>query len=133
MNLETARLGPRLVGALGIPAKCCPPFAIERCSYLWRRNCRLSGGRSTFQYAGSGGINRLLWWGKPVLRWGVAKNTYGTGSFMLMHTGEHPVPSPSGLLTTVAYGLQPGRCCYALEGSMPSPAQQCNGYAIIWV
>ena len=40
---------------------------------------------------------------------GEAKNTYGTGSFLLMNTGDEPVPSHSGLLTTVAYGLEPGQ------------------------
>ncbi len=48
---------------------------------------------------------------------GEAKNTYGTGCFMLLNTGAEPVPSTSGLLTTVAYGL-PGEVAYALEGSI---------------
>ncbi len=48
---------------------------------------------------------------------GDAKNTYGTGCFMLLNTGSEPVPSASGLLTTVAYGL-PSGTTYALEGSI---------------
>jgi len=59
---------------------------------------------------------------------GEAKNTYGTGSFMLMNTGERPVPSPSGLLTTVAYGLEQGKCHYALEGSIAI-----TGAAVQWL
>ncbi|NLG28408.1 MAG: glycerol kinase, partial [Chloroflexi bacterium] len=59
---------------------------------------------------------------------GEAKNTYGTGSFMLINTGERPVPSASGLLTTVAYGLAPGRCSYALEGSIAI-----TGAAVQWL
>ncbi len=59
---------------------------------------------------------------------GEAKNTYGTGSFMLMNTGERPVPSASGLLTTVAYGFEPGRCTYALEGSVAV-----TGAAVQWL
>ncbi len=47
---------------------------------------------------------------------------------MLLNTGERPVPSPSGLLTTVAYGLEPGRCCYALEGSIAI-----TGAAVQWL
>jgi glycerol kinase len=49
---------------------------------------------------------------------GEAKNTYGTGCFMLLNTGEQIVPSKSGLLTTVAYSLRPGQATFALEGSI---------------
>ena len=59
---------------------------------------------------------------------GEAKNTYGTGSFLLMNTGDDPVSSPSGLLTTVAYGLEPGKCSYALEGSIAV-----TGAAVQWL
>lgn len=59
---------------------------------------------------------------------GDAKNTYGTGSFMLMNTGERPVPSPSGLLTTVAYQLSGQPCHYALEGSIAI-----TGAAVQWL
>ena len=47
----------------------------------------------------------------------MAKNTYGTGCFMLMNTGEKAVASKSGLLTTIAWGLN-GKVSYALEGSV---------------
>src|SRR5512142_154561 len=49
---------------------------------------------------------------------GEAKNTYGTGCFMLLNTGEKPIPSNSGLLTTLAYKLGQKRAVYALEGSV---------------
>jgi glycerol kinase len=49
---------------------------------------------------------------------GEAKNTYGTGCFLLMNTGETPVASTSGLVTTVAYQLGEQKACYALEGSI---------------
>ncbi|MEJ7144566.1 FGGY-family carbohydrate kinase, partial [Staphylococcus capitis] len=55
------------------------------------------------------------------------KNTYGTGGFMLMNTGEAPVKSESGLLTTIAYGLD-GKVNYALEGSI-----FVSGSAIQWL
>ncbi len=48
---------------------------------------------------------------------GLAKNTYGTGCFLLLHTGERPVPPPAGLLATIA-ARQDGRLTYALEGSV---------------
>ncbi len=59
---------------------------------------------------------------------GEAKNTYGTGNFMLLNTGTSPVPSKSGLLTTAAYGLEQGKCVYALEGSIAI-----TGAAIQWL
>jgi glycerol kinase len=58
---------------------------------------------------------------------GEAKNTYGTGCFMLLNTGPKPVPSESGLLTTVAYGLSEGTT-YALEGSIAI-----TGAAVQWL
>jgi glycerol kinase len=58
---------------------------------------------------------------------GEAKNTYGTGCFMLLNTGAEPVPSRSGLLTTVAYGLPQGTT-YALEGSIAV-----TGAAVQWL
>jgi glycerol kinase len=55
--------------------------------------------------------------GQTCYRPGEAKNTYGTGCFLLAHTGARPVPSPSGLLTTIAYSL-PKDVAFALEGSI---------------
>ncbi|MGB9879509.1 MAG: glycerol kinase GlpK [Anaerolineae bacterium] len=59
---------------------------------------------------------------------GEAKNTYGTGCFMLLNIGGDIVLSQSGLLTTVAYGFEPGRCTYALEGSIAI-----TGAAVQWL
>jgi len=56
--------------------------------------------------------------GQACFRPGEAKNTYGTGCFLLMHTGETPVQSMAGLLTTVAYKFGDAPACYALEGSV---------------
>ena len=59
---------------------------------------------------------------------GEAKNTYGTGNFMLLNTGDRPVPSSSGLLTTVAYVLGGSGAVYALEGSVAV-----TGSAVQWL
>jgi glycerol kinase len=56
--------------------------------------------------------------GQTCFKPGEAKNTYGTGCFLLMNTGEKPIPSKHGLLTTVAYKLGTRPVCYALEGSI---------------
>lgn len=59
---------------------------------------------------------------------GIAKNTYGTGSFVMLHTGERIVRSAHGLLATVALGLASGRATYALEGSIFT-----TGAAVAWL
>jgi glycerol kinase len=56
--------------------------------------------------------------GQACFRPGEAKNTYGTGCFLLMNTGEKPIASTAGLVTTVAYQVGKEKACYALEGSI---------------
>ncbi|HHY93375.1 MAG TPA: glycerol kinase GlpK [Firmicutes bacterium] len=67
--------------------------------------------------AGDAGDQQAALFGQACYQPGMAKNTYGTGCFMLMNTGEKAVPSKSGLLTTIAWGVN-GRVEYALEGSI---------------
>jgi len=67
--------------------------------------------------AGIAGDQQAALFGQACSRAGMAKNTYGTGCFMLMHTGERPVASRHNLLTTVAWRID-GRTDYALEGSV---------------
>ncbi|UQW97917.1 glycerol kinase GlpK [Rummeliibacillus sp. G93] len=67
--------------------------------------------------AGAAGDQQAALFGQACFEPGMAKNTYGTGCFMLMNTGEKPVPSKHGLLTTIAWGLN-GKVEYALEGSI---------------
>ena len=67
--------------------------------------------------AGIAGDQQAALFGQACFEKGMAKNTYGTGCFMLMNTGETPVKSESGLLTTLAWGLD-GKVEYALEGSI---------------
>jgi glycerol kinase len=59
---------------------------------------------------------------------GEAKNTYGTGNFMLLNTSSHPVPSTSGLITTIGYSLKGADTAYALEGSVAD-----TGSAVQWL
>ena len=67
--------------------------------------------------AGITGDQQAALFGQACFEVGTAKNTYGTGCFMLMNTGEKPQFSENGLLTTIAYGLD-GKVFYALEGSV---------------
>ena len=68
--------------------------------------------------AGDLGDQQAALFGQTCYQPGEAKNTYGTGCFMLLNTGEKPVPSKSGLLTTLAYKIGTQKAVYALEGSI---------------
>lgn len=74
-------------------------------------------GGALIPIAGAAGDQQAALFGQACFTRGMAKNTYGTGCFLLMNTGEAPVVSEHGLLTTIAWGLQ-GRITYALEGSI---------------
>ncbi len=67
--------------------------------------------------AGAAGDQQSALFGQTCFRAGEAKNTYGTGCFLLMNTGEMPVSSKNGLVTTIAWGID-GKVVYALEGSI---------------
>ena len=67
--------------------------------------------------SGAAGDKQAALFGQTCFNQGEAKNTYGTGCFMLMNTGENPVYSNNGLVTTIAWGLD-GKVNYALEGSI---------------
>ena len=67
--------------------------------------------------AGAAGDQQSALFGQTCFQAGEAKNTYGTGCFLLMNTGEKPVFSENGLVTTIAWGLD-GKVNYALEGSI---------------
>jgi len=71
----------------------------------------------TIPIAGIAGDQQAALFGQACFEKGMAKNTYGTGCFMLMNTGQQPQFSKNGLLTTIAYGLD-GKVHYALEGSV---------------
>ena len=67
--------------------------------------------------AGAAGDQQSALFGQTCFEKGDAKNTYGTGCFLLMNTGENPVFSENGLVTTIAWGIN-GKITYALEGSV---------------
>lgn len=74
-------------------------------------------GGALIPISGVAGDQHAALFGQGCFESGMAKNTYGTGCFMLMNTGEKPVRSKSGLLTTIAWGMD-GSVSYALEGSI---------------
>ena len=81
------------------------------------RDCRISFFWQQVPIAGVAGDQQAALFGQACYESGMAKNTYGTGCFMLMNTGEKAVKSKHGLLTTIAWGIN-GKVEYALEGSI---------------
>ncbi|HEX8893222.1 MAG TPA: glycerol kinase GlpK, partial [Terriglobales bacterium] len=114
MNLETVAWDPEMLGIFGIPAAMLPE--ITSSSEVYGQVAR--GPLAGVPLAGDLGDQQAALVGQTCFEPGQAKNTYGTGNFLLLNTDREPVPSKCGLLTTVAYrfGDQPAH--YALEGSI---------------
>lgn len=106
---------PRLLDELGIPASLLPTVCSSSEVYGTTDTGMFAGAR--IPIAGIAGDQQSALFGQACFDKGMVKNTYGTGCFLLMNTGETPVPSRSGLLTTIAWGLN-GRVEYALEGAI---------------
>ncbi len=114
MNLETLDWDDELLAALGIPRQILPPIASSAEVYGAAQLDSLAG----VPIAGILGDQQAALVGQTCFQSGQAKNTYGTGCFLLMNTGEKPVPSKCGLITTVAYKFGDQPAAYALEGSI---------------
>jgi glycerol kinase len=114
MNLATLAWDDELLTAFEIPRACLPRIVPSSQVYGEASVPALQGVR----IAGILGDQQAALVGQTCLRPGEAKNTYGTGCFLLMNTGENAVPSTAGLVTTVAYQLGNERAAYALEGSV---------------
>ena len=113
MNLATLDWDPELLDSLAIPREILPE--IRSSSEIYATATGILAG---VPVAGDLGDQQAALFGQTCLDVGDAKNTYGTGCFMLLNTGHAIVPSRHGLLTTVAYRLGRDRPVYALEGSV---------------
>ena len=99
-------------------------FEIPKCMLPQVRSCSEIYGYTSEEYfggriaiAGAAGDQQSALFGQQCFTPGSVKNTYGTGGFLLMNTGEKPIPSENGLVTTIGWGLD-GKITYALEGSV---------------
>ena len=115
MDISTCRFDPELLDIWGIPAALLPEI---RSSSEVYGHAHSSTELSGVPIAGILGDQQAATFGQVAFEAGESKNTYGTGNFLIVNTGEKPVTSRNGLLTTIAYqlGTQPPR--YALEGSI---------------
>ncbi len=118
MNLETLEWDPELLNSLGIPHQVLPNIVPSSDPQSWGRTSKDGPFKCAIPVCGDLGDQQAALVGQACFLPGEAKNTYGTGCFMLLNTGEDIVHSKSGLLTTVAYRLGQNPPIYALEGSV---------------
>ncbi|HIW43118.1 MAG TPA: glycerol kinase GlpK [Candidatus Mediterraneibacter vanvlietii] len=113
-NINTLQWDDDILKELGIPKSLLPTPMPSSCIYGETDPSFLGG---PIPIAGAAGDQQAALFGQTCFAPGEAKNTYGTGCFLLMNTGEKPVFSDNGLVTTIAWGLD-GKVNYALEGSI---------------
>ncbi|MEA4944464.1 MAG: glycerol kinase GlpK [Propionicimonas sp.] len=115
MDLRTLQWDPEIAADMTIPMSMLPEIKSSAEVYGYGRPEGLLGG---IPIAGDLGDQQAATFGQACFEPGMAKNTYGTGCFMIMNTGEEIVPSKNGLLTTVCYKIGDSKPIYALEGSI---------------
>ena len=113
-NITTLQWDDEILKELDIPKCMLPEVRPSSCIYGMTDPSFLGG---SIPVAGAAGDQQAALFGQTCFNPGEAKNTYGTGCFLLMNTGEKPVFSRNGLVTTIAWGLN-GKINYALEGSI---------------
>lgn len=113
-NINTLEWDDEILQELQIPKTMLPEVKPSSCIY-GEADPGFFGG--PIPIGGAAGDQQAALFGQTCFRPGEAKNTYGTGCFLLMNTGEKPVFSDNGLVTTIAWGLD-GKVNYALEGSI---------------
>ena len=113
-NIKTLSWDPEILALLDIPASMLPEVKPSSMVY-GETDPSYFGG--PIPIGGAAGDQQAALFGQTCFEPGDAKNTYGTGCFLLMNTGETPVFSENGLVTTIAWGLD-GKVNYALEGSI---------------
>ena len=115
MNLDTLTWNEDIANDMGIPLSMLPEIRSSSEVYGTGREGGMVPG---VPIAGILGDQQAATFGQACFEVGMAKNTYGTGNFMLINTGTEPVPSKNGLLTTVCYKIGDQPTVYALEGSI---------------
>ena len=124
-NIHDLKWDDELLEILDIPKRMLPE--VKESSEIYAKTIDYHFFGQEVPIAGIAGDQQAALFGQACFDRGDVKNTYGTGGFMLMNTGEEVVKSESGLLTTIAYGLD-GKVNYALEGSI-----FVSGSAIQWL
>jgi glycerol kinase len=113
MNLETLDWDDEILGILDVPRAMLPEIRASSETYGEAKN-----GLAGIPVAGDLGDQQAALFGQTCFSVGEAKNTYGTGNFLLLNTGNEAVQSKSGLLTTLAYKIGDQPATYCLEGAI---------------
>ncbi|RXJ74309.1 glycerol kinase [Veronia nyctiphanis] len=114
-NINTMEWDKKMLEELGVPASMMPE--VKRSSEVYGQTNIGGKGGTRIPISGIAGDQQAALFGQMCVTAGQAKNTYGTGCFLLMNTGEEKVTSKNGLLTTLACGAE-GQPAYALEGAV---------------
>lgn len=123
-NITALKWDDEILNEFNIPSNILPQVKPSSCVYGYTKS-NIFGG--AIPVAGIAGDQQAALFGQSCFNTGDIKNTYGTGCFILMNTGDKIILSDNGLLTTVACGID-GKPCYALEGSIFTA-----GAAIQWI
>ena len=113
-NIHTLDWDDEILRILDVP-RCMLPAPMPSSGLFGKADPQVIG--AAVPVAGAAGDQQAALFGQTCFKVGDMKNTYGTGGFMLMNTGEKPVLSENGLLTSIAWGID-GKVYYALEGSI---------------
>lgn len=124
-NIHDLKWDEDILDLLNIPKKILPEVRSNSEIYGYTKSYTFFGGKVPI--CGIAGDQQAALVGQLALKKGMVKNTYGTGSFIVMNTGDEPTESDNNLLTTIAYGID-GKINYALEGSI-----FVSGSAIQWL
>ena len=114
-NIKELKWDKKILDVLGIPESMLPE--VKNSSEVYGYANLGGAGGTRIPIAGIAGDQQAALFGQACFNKGDAKNTYGTGCFLLMHTGDKAIESKNGLLTTIAIGID-GKIEYALEGSI---------------
>ncbi|MDZ7580478.1 MAG: glycerol kinase GlpK [Deltaproteobacteria bacterium] len=118
MNLSTLDWDDEILNVLNIPRRILPRIVPSSDQNTWGHTAKDGAFNSTIPVCGALGDQQAALVGQTCFDVGEAKNTYGTGCFLLLNTGNDPVPSRHGLLTTVGYQIRGEKPVYCLEGSI---------------
>jgi len=125
-NIHTGDWDEEILELLEIPRQILPQICPT--AHVFGRTEPMEFFGASVPISGSACDQQAALFGQVCLEPGTVKTTYGTGCFLLMNTGEKPVYSPNGLLTTVGWQLQPGKMTFALDGGI-----YIAGAAIQWL
>ncbi len=114
-NIHQLKWDEEILDLLEIPVAMLPEVCSNSEIYGYTEDYLFYGQR--IPISGMAGDQQAALFGQQAFEKGMVKNTYGTGAFIVLNTGEEAIPSESGLLTTIGYGLE-GKITYALEGSI---------------